>query len=315
MYISIVTDDKAVCFMQLHKVTLDNDDDIMEEMATGIQFSYSDSNYFYVTTNRRTFKFHSSRPSIPIAAQGTFKQDYSSIVYNIWNSSAFSWDKVFDFNFTWDYDPQSSSTTRGTRQMCFCIAGDDSFNGDITFNITLEYDYNKVAASAKEHKLKFENLSSWKKAELVKQSYIVLYNEKHGFVSNISTTDFLCFDNEDVEEINDDEYIDALTFNKCIYKVAYNLIQLKNLLIGRFGAYYDTNCLPKFDEIITSDIYFQKIQRMRDENFFVHANEPNTILVNRVFECIWNLQQDILMRMEMVYRTTSETCTAPFMYV
>lgn len=317
VYLTIMSSDKQVFHQQLHKVVLTDDSTgVWTEKAKTIQFSYSDSSYYYLITTNKVYKFHTSRPSEPLAVMGSYYEEIGQTVYNIWNSSAFSWDKVFDYNLTWDYDIQNQDgASSGLRNMCFCLTGDDSFNGDITFHLAFSYNISSLRKQLKKYNADFDNLPSWVKAENITQPNIMLYNERHGFISNITTTDFLCYENEDIEEINDDEYIDALTFNKCIYKVAFNLIQLKNVLKGRFGAYYDKYNLVKFDEIITSDIYFEKIQRMRDENFFLHENEPNTILINRVFECIWNLQQDILMRMEMVYRTTSETCIPPFIYV
>lgn len=274
----------------MHKVQLTDDENgVWQERAKSIRFSYSDSNYFYLTTTNKIYKFHSSRPNIPIAVNGSYYEEYNKVAYNIWNTSAFSWDKVFDYNLTWNYDLEDEIKGHGQSVPCFCLTGDSSFNGDITFSITFNYNVSALRKEIKNRETTFDNLPSYVKASCIKRPSIVLYNEKHGFISNISTTDFLCYDNEDVEEINDDEYIDAITFNKCIYKVAFNLIQMKNVLKGMFGAYYDKYNLVKFDEIVTSDIYFDKIQRMRDENFFVHENEPNTILINRVFECIWNL--------------------------
>ena len=126
----------------------------------------------------------------------------------------------------------------------------------------------------------------------------------------LSNSLYPCYQPEDVEEIAFPEYINALTFNKVVYKVAQNLIQFKNVLVGRFTGYYDIDNLMKYDGLLKSVEtmqYFATVQAASDDNFFLHANEPNTILVNRTLECIWNVQNGILQRMDTILHTTTRT--------
>lgn len=293
-YITIISDDKVVLTRQIHGITLE--DKTLEEDIIDIQFSPSDSNYYYIVTNKRVFKLHTSRPTIPFGTMDIFNQ--SKIVANtVWRKATFRWGG--QYTSIWGQTPDDYlNMKKSLINKCFCVCGCDSnlkkqFNGDVIFNIILQYSITKINSILKEHEeyKNFDALPTYLKAQTITTPYIMLFTDTHNYLQLLSDVDFLCYDNDDVTEINDTEYIDTLTINKCLYKVAYNLINFKNLLNGRFWGYYTDNHLMTYDRIVQDTVFKNlKADNNNDsKNLFVHTNEPNTIIINRTFECLWNI--------------------------
>jgi hypothetical protein len=74
-----------------------------------------------------------------------------------------------------------------------------------------------------------------------------------------------------------------------IYKVIYNLVNLKNHIIGRFWGSYNIDGLMVYDQLEYDD-YFQQMRIENNDDFFVHQNEPMSILMNRIFEKVIDVQ-------------------------
>jgi hypothetical protein len=89
-----------------------------------------------------------------------------------------------------------------------------------------------------------------------------------------------------------------------MYKVIYNLINLKNHLIGRFWGAYNLDGLMVYDQLEYDD-FFQNLRIENMDDLFVHSNEPMSIMVNRIFEKVYDLQEKILQRMMSQYRAIS----------
>ena len=141
-------------------------------------------------------------------------------------------------------------------------------------------------------------------ADCINQTGVFLYTEPTSFITSLTNLTFPIYLTEELENISSDEYVNSETFNKIVYKMAYNLVNLKNNLIGRFWGAYNIDGLMVYDQLEFDDFY----QQLRVENIddlFVHDNEQVSIMINRIFEKIYDVQERLLEHMEAKYRAIS----------
>jgi hypothetical protein len=141
-------------------------------------------------------------------------------------------------------------------------------------------------------------------ADCINQTGVFLYTEPTSFITSLTNLTFPIYLTEELQNISSDEYVNSETFNKIVYKMAYNLVNLKNNLIGRFWGAYNIDGLMVYDQMEFDDFY----QQLRVENIddlFVHDNEQVSIMINRIFEKIYDVQERLLEHMEAKYRAIS----------
>lgn len=110
----------------------------------------------------------------------------------------------------------------------FSICGNDNVNGDIIF-----------------HVYKDSN----------EKTKVKLYVEPTKYISSLANWDFMIYDIDDMQNISHEEYINPQTFNKVIYKLANNLIKLKNTIMGRFLGTYIADGLMTYNGIEYDDFF------------------------------------------------------------
>jgi hypothetical protein len=107
-------------------------------------------------------------------------------------------------------------------------------------------------------------------------------------------------------QINQNEYIQANYLNKELFKIASNIIRLKNQIIGKFltrfitpnaNITYQQSLLTANQELLgytyLTDYNFLKIPTT--DNLFVHENEKISYgVINRCINQIYDLQSSIL---------------------
>jgi hypothetical protein len=106
---------------------------------------------------------------------------------------------------------------------------------------------------------------------MINCSGIFLYNETTSWLSSLTKLDFPAYISEEIEDIDSSEYVNHITFNKIMYKVIYNLINLKNHLIGRFWGAYNLDGLMVYDQLEYDD-FFQNLRIENMDDLFVHSN-------------------------------------------
>jgi hypothetical protein len=84
---------------------------------------------------------------------------------------------------------------------------------------------------------------------MINCSGIFLYNETTSWLSSLTKLDFPAYISEDIEDIDPSEYVNTTTFNKLVYKVIYNLVNLKNHIIGKFWGAYNIDGLMCYDQL------------------------------------------------------------------
>ena len=137
---------------------------------------------------------------------------------------------------------------------------------------------------------------------MIKCSGFFIYNETTSYLTTLTKLDFPAYTRDDIEDISPNEYVNNHTFNKMVYKVVSNLINLKNHIIGRFWGAYNLDNIMVYDQLEFDD-FFQQLRVEGNDDLFVHDNEPMSIMINRIFEKIYDLQETILSHMEAKYRS------------
>ena len=321
LYVHILNGTRVSYTHRIDKLEMLKDKYMWDEEFKCVKFSFTDSNYYYICTTKRVYKLHLSKPFYPFASMSYFKQRMvlSSMV---WSRIPYPWhylpaDDIVDDNsknITWDFRPAATSAEILDNKS-FCLCGVDNytlisekdraqFNGDIILHIGNLYDQAKIDTFCKRNNCNFKDIPQYELSQMIKCSGVFLYNETSSFISSLSKLDFPSYISEDIEDINSTEYVNHITFNKIMYKMIYNLINIKNHLIGKMWGAYNLDGLMCYDQLEYDD-FFQQLKIERADDFFVHSNESMSIMVNRIFEKVYDLQEKILRRMEAKYRAIS----------
>lgn len=320
-HIHILADDKLVYSHSIDKIEILEDKYMWHEQFKAVKFSFTDSNYYYLCTTKRVYKLHLSKPTYPFASLSYYKQRMV-LTTMVWSRLPYPWhtlpagqDEYDGIDITWSYRP-SATSAEILDNKAFCICGCDSFttiedksekeqfNGDVIFHIGNLINQQKLDTYCKENNCEFYDVPKDKLADCINQTGVFLYTEPTSFITSLTNLTFPIYLTEELQEISSDEYVNSETFNKIVYKMAYNLVNLKNNLIGRFWGAYNIDGLMVYDQMEFDDFY----QQLRVENIddlFVHDNEQVSIMINRIFEKIYDIQERLLEHMGAKYRAIS----------
>ena len=320
-HIHILANDKLVYSHSIDKIEILEDKYMWHEQFRAVKFSFADSNYYYLCTTKRVYKLHLSKPTYPFASLSYYKQRMA-ITTMVWSRLPYPWhtlpagqDEYEGLDITWSYRPAASSAEILDNK-AFCICGCDSFttiegksekeqfNGDVIFHIGNLINQQKVDTYCKRNNCEYYDIPKNELADCINQTGVFLYTEPTSFITSLTNLTFPIYLTEELQEISSDEYVNSETFNKIVYKMAYNLVNLKNNLIGRFWGAYNIDGLMVYDQLEFDDFY----QQLRVENIddlFVHDNEQVSIMINRIFEKIYDIQERLLEHMEAKYRAIS----------
>ena len=320
MYVHILNGKNVAYSHRIDKLEMLKDKYMWDEEFKSVKFSFTNSNYYYLATTKRVYKLHLSKPFYPFASLSYFKQRMM-LTTMVWSRVPYPWhilpcgEDESGMDVTWSYRPAATSAEILDNK-AFCLCGVDDytmidknsnraqFNGDIIFHIGTLYNQSKVDTFCKRNNCTFYDIPQQELADMISCSGMFIYNETTSWLSTLTKLDFTSYITEDIEDIDPNEYVNHITFNKIMYKVIYNLIAIKNHLIGRFWGAYNIDGLMCFDQLEYDD-YFQNLRIENIDDLFVHSNEPMSIMVNRIFEKVYDLQTKILNRMAAQYRAIS----------
>lgn len=315
IFLSVLEDDIVKVYGQIEDISLLQDNYSWLEEVRGIHFSKVHSNYFYLSTTKRVYKLHISEPFYPFASLSYFKQ--RSLIGNMrWSAMKRPWHKVpsiysianlgnsesVETELTWDYIPPTSSAEILDNK-CFCLTGNNRLEGDIIFHFGVLYDESKIRDYIKRNKANYENnmtfydIDSGSLVSMIKSSSMLFYMEPVSYISALANSNMKMYDIYSIEDSLDNDYINALTVNKLLYALIYNLLLIKNSLLGHFRAATNLDNVIVYDNLIMDD-YFNKLQIGAEEDYFVHENEHLSIIANRTLENIYDLQDKILQKMQ-----------------
>ncbi len=317
LHVHILDGRRIVYSKRIQKLEFLKDKFMWDEEFKSVKFSFTNSNYYYLATTKRVYKLHLSKPFYPFASLSYFKQRML-LSTMVWSRVPYPWhilpcgEDESGIDITWGYRPATTSAEILDNK-AFCLCGVDDFtvidekgnraqfNGDIILHIGTLYNQTKVDTFCKRNNCMFYDIPQHELAKMINCSGFFLYNETDSFISSLTNLKFPCYISEEIEDIDDLEYVNPITFNKLIYKVIYNLVNLKNHIIGRFWGAYNLDGLMVYDQLQFDD-YFQQLRIENNDDFFVHENEQMSIVINRIFERIIDIQEKLVRRMEARYR-------------
>lgn len=316
LFLSIIDNDEVVSYNRVKDISFIDDKYTWKEEIKNVKFSVSNSNYIYVATTKRVYKFHSSNPFLAVGTLSYFNQR-SLLSTTVWGRMHYKWTKipriyssfsdnnVVENEVTWSYRPPVSSAEILDNR-CFALCGvdwiDKQFEGDLIFHLGTLYDDNKVVRYIKANNSKFKgqmtfnDIPTGELVSMIKAFNMAFYIEPDSYISSLNDNKIGIY-NDIVSVKTLEDYINALTFNKLIYSVVYNLIGIKNQLIGTFKAATNIDGIIVYDNMLFSN-YFKELEMGNESSYFVHENEQVSIVMNRVFENIYNIQKKILEQMQ-----------------
>lgn len=312
LFISVLENDIVKFYGQIEDITLLQDKFTWVEEVRNLFFSECNTNYFYLTTNKRVYKLHVSNPLYPYASINYFKQ--RSIIGTMrWTAMRYPWhalpsiqgnimDNSSKSEVTWNYMPPKTSAEILDNK-CFCLTGVPEIHGDIIFHFGVLYDNSLIREYINDNKhnytkeMTFYDISAGILAKAIKSSAILMYIEKDSFISSVSNPEMEIYDINLLKMNMKNDYINPLTFNKMIHMLVSNLLQIKNSLVGHFRAATNLDNTIVYDNLIADD-YFNNLKLNNDGDYFIHDNETVSIIINRTFENIYDLQEKIVNKMQ-----------------
>lgn len=246
------------------------------EQIRGIRFSSQDSNIFYIFSNYNIYKKFLTKPQATI---GKWSISRAGISWGyIWNTIDVDWDSLF---VTWN-----------------TISGSGRENIDIT----------DISIIPREDNLDDIFLST--KAGNPEAFKILYCNEYTMYDTALLSSNIDVYNTTRFGTL-EDEYINAFTVNKELYKQSFNILALRNLLKGRFTGSYNIagNLIYEQYDYITNE-ELESIVLNNVENLYVHENEHiSTEVINRCLKKLYSIQESMLRLVETRIKNITPTLT------
>ena len=265
----------------------------LTEEVLNIEFSKNNSDYYYVCTDRQVYKLFVSKPNTLIGKYQELNLDYitgtksvtpedktdTSTTITVPDNQWYKVDKFFrDSSWKWGGSrPSIVNTTTTTTTTNTTTQGE---------NITIFNDVYKGISF-------LPTSNNYDSVVFITDGRIYFFNEPNTFKQVVKITNMYKFGKANMS-LSSDEYIQASTINKELYKVARDILILKNNLVGRFTGNYDK------DNILTLTDYnynvdYNVFSLLQPEDYYVHENEKSMVeVINRAIKNILFLQQKLL---------------------
>ena len=248
-----------------------------DEVVRSITFSQTDSNYWYYSTNKRIFKKYKTRPNV--TSVGSYDEERlgdirsvnigSTSDENRWNRQNTTFNKTV---FPWNFRPTTTTITTTDVGEGLAIPG-QKFRA---FNIVPGLPGNeKILLFTKSRIYHFD--------EPVTKTYQKVINKEN--YENYGINGF---------SLSPDEYIQPAVLNSELYKLIYDLLTLKNNIVGRFAGRYNYKNELVLDNY-NYNIDFASLKRENIEDYFIHHNEESIVgALNRIFKQVYELQRFVV---------------------
>lgn len=285
IFLSILNDDIVKTYGQINDISLLENNYFFKEEIRGIDFSKVHSNYFYINTNKSIYKFHVSKPFYPIGSLNYFHSN----------------DPV-------QTETENEINSEISENKCFTLVGDDSIQGDIIFNFNIIYDYGKLINYIDDNNISFNDIIPGILTGMIKSANMLFYIEPIEYLSSLIDDSLIALKEFNFNTNIKNDYINALSFNKILYPLVYNLFKIKTSLIGLFEAVPNKDNVIVFNGIDFYD-YFYNLKSKNIKDYFIYNTEHFSIIINRVFENIYDLQEKIINKMQTKFTLHGNTQT------
>lgn len=236
------------------------------EIIQNIAFSYNNSNIFYICTNFNVYKKLINRPEKVIgrfSANKLFRivDIFENNVSNIWNYVSTLYKNCA---FKWNLLPPTDGNL---------VENDFSDSNRCIFITPQTSDYDRFF--------------------LITGSKIFFFRETMSYKRVLKTENITNYGKSNLNLFGE-EYVQASTLNKELYKLVTDIFLLKNNIRGRFYGAYDNQGILVLQDY-NYNVNFDNFVETIPENFFIHENEKGiTGVINRVLTQIYNLQVSLI---------------------
>lgn len=132
---------------------------------------------------------------------------------------------------------------------------------------------------------------------------ILFYKEPNTYKSLLMHTDLSLYSLNETLGIIDEEYVSQVSLNKLLYKILFNLNEIRQYLYGTFTAGYSAENIMTYNSI---DIdYSIATDTISAENFMFGENERISIVLNRCFENIYKIQAKVIDKIQTKFVSSS----------
>lgn len=327
-----------------------------KETIKKVLFSYNNSNFYYIVTDRRIIKLQLSQLTYPI---GVVSYGFRAEVTDglIWETTMQPWNSVQDLDNNlaiWEY-ARAKMAAEYPINKCYALTGIPDEDCDVIFNvidnvklytdgklqrwdnnidkkllyidnITKKYTYehrtegkNNLPVEVKTNTLIDEYIMDEATGQPVKSANkfsingatvigkkipagILFYKEPNLFKSTLIKNELHLYTNEELNFLNNSEYFNQVTFNKILYKLFFNLLEIKKYIFGRFVGGYSMDNIITYDHIEPDNSISELTENK--ENFFIGENEQTSIILNRCFINLYNVQVNILKKMQTKFASS-----------
>jgi hypothetical protein len=270
------------------------------ETIANVEFSKNNSDYYYICTDRQVYKLFVSKPNVLIGRYQELNTDYISGTKTVQSG-----DKVG----TESYLKERKASTPDNQ---WGIVSKSYSNGNWAWGAAAGTTYIDVYAIRDVYATTttqvpnivifndvYKGISflptsnNFDSVVFITDGRIYFYNEPNEFKQVIKTNKLQKFGKINMT-LSSEEYIQASTINKELYKVVRDILVLKNNLVGRFTGEYDTSNIFTLTDY-NYNLDFNSFSLIQPEDYYVHENEKALVtVINRAFRNILDLQEKLI---------------------
>ena len=286
------------------------------EIVKNIEFTKNSSDYFYLCTNQHVYKLHISRPNIVIGRFQNSKlflgkgstipeptKKYVTIQEEVSVPESSRTDNPSNYWNHIEFEINESKWFWGAKKKETVLIPGYTYKTSRTIEVierqSLEFENDIDAKMLSMFTTSFVNVRAvqtkegYDKMFLVTGGRIYYFNERNTFKRVFKTSNLESYGKVDMS-VSNEEYIQASTINKEIYKVTRDIFALKNNLLGRFNGIYDEKNVYLLDDY-NYNLDFSEFNVLEPEDYFIHENEKGIIgIINRSFSNVLELQRKLL---------------------
>lgn len=267
------------------------------ESITNIEFSKNNSDYYYICTDRQVYKLHVSKPNILIGRYQELNIDYISGTKTVQTGDKIGTEtyvKTSTPDNQWGIVSKFYSNSKWNW---------GATNGAVYVNTVVVKDVYATTTTQVPNLIIFNDIykgisflptsNNFDSVVFITDGRIYFYNEPNEFKQVIKTNKLQKFGKVNMT-LSSEEYIQASTINKELYKVVRDILVLKNNLLGRFTGVYDSSNIFTLTDY-NYNLDFNSFSLIQPEDYYVHENEKAMVsVINRAFKNILDLQEKLI---------------------
>jgi len=234
---------------------------VQDEKVNNIAFSNSNNNYWHICTNFNVYQHLKNRPDKIVGryqAKRLLAEDGDTTeTTNIWNYVEIPFKNA---NFIWNKLSPGGNVE------------DSAYLSNIFKSLNI-----------------MQTSASYDNVILLTPSRIYIFEEPYVFKRVTKAENYENYGIYNFS-LSTNEYIQASTINKEVYKIISDLLTIQNNLIGRFTGNYDSRNIFTLTDY-NYNVNLKDLPSIEQNQYYIHENEKNILgVVNRVLSNIYKLQ-------------------------